>query len=76
MDKDNKPCFNTKGFISQVFFTNDRDYAFQKVGKIWNLYSEENNWYFLKEFASFHSLCDYIENERNKYAKTEKRIVR
>lgn len=47
------------GFISEVWYTNNRDWAFQRVGDSWNLY--DNNGDFVFSFRSFISLTEYIK---------------
>ena len=49
------------GFISQVFWTADSKFAFQKVGNVWNLYGADGS--FRKEFRSFMAMCLFIESE-------------
>lgn len=48
-----------KGFISEVWFTGNRDWAFQRVGDSWNLY--DNNGDFVFSFRSFVELTAYIK---------------
>jgi len=52
------------GGISEVFYTNDRKFGFQRVGNYWRLYGEEGS--FIQEFRSFVSMNEYIMNERMK----------
>ena len=52
------------GGISEVFYTNDRKYAFQRVDRYWRLYGPDG--FFLKEFGSFVSMIEFIMNERKK----------
>lgn len=48
------------GFISEVFYTTDKEYAFQRVGNTYNLYSKALDYNFLKSFRSFKSMMEYI----------------
>lgn len=50
--------------ISEVFYTGDRRWAFQRVGNYWNLYDE--NGYFHKDFRSFKAMYEYIYEQRRK----------
>ena len=75
MDKKKKSCFNTKGFISEHFYTADRKFAFEKCGSVYLLYEESTDWYFSKEFRSFHAMQEYITEARGLYGKTQKRYV-
>ena len=72
MDSKEKKCFNIQGFISEVFWTYD-NYAFQRVGNVWNLYAR--NGYFLKTFRSFQTMCEFIKYMRDEDAKKENGIV-
>lgn len=45
--------------ISQVFYTYDKRWAFQRVGGHWNLY--DSNGDFEREFRSFKSMIEYME---------------
>ena len=54
-----------QGGISEVFYTNDRKFAFQKVGNYWRLYiGWEGS--FKAEFRSFVAMNEFIQNERMK----------
>lgn len=54
------------GGISEIFWTKDHQYAFQRVGDVWNLYGGYEG-YFVKEFRSFVDLQIYIwENRKEK----------
>lgn len=44
--------------ISQVFYTHSRKFAFQRVGRGYNVYGEDGN--FIKYFVSFGKMCEYI----------------
>lgn len=46
--------------ISQVFWTEDGRWAFQKVGKVYNLYDQDGD--FVDEFTNFWKMCDWITN--------------
>lgn len=48
-------------FISYTFVRGDKKWAFQRVGRWWNLYQEDGS--FVKEFRSFKSMCDYMTME-------------
>ena len=50
------------GGISEVFYTNDRKFAFQRVDRYWRLYGWDGN--FIHEFPSFVSMIEFIMNER------------
>ena len=45
--------------ISQVFYTQHRNFAFQRVGRGYNLYGGEDL-HFLRYFRSFVRMCDYM----------------
>lgn len=62
-------------FISEVFWTTDEMYSFQKVGRYYRLYDRDSGYAFLKEFTSFKSMQDFMNESRNKNAKEEKRNV-
>ena len=57
--------WNDAGGISETFWTADKEYAFQRVGNIWNLYSGDEGC-FEKEFPSFVELQLYIWQSRDK----------
>ena len=50
------------GGISEPFYTNDRKFAFQRVGNYWRLYGWDGN--FVREFRSFVSMNEYIMKSR------------
>lgn len=49
--------------ISQIFWTSDGEYAFQRVGDYWNLYKGKEG-KFLKEFRSFWGMEEFIQHEQ------------
>jgi len=53
------------GGISEVFWTSDNKYSFQRVGNYWRLYHGEIG-EFLCEFRSFVSMQEYIYEMRHK----------
>ena len=59
-----------QGGISEVFYTNDRKFAFQKVDNYWRLYGENGD--FIQEFRSFVSMYEYIRLRRDNYPGTYK----
>lgn len=51
------------GFISTVWYTNDRWYAFQRVGQWYRLYDHDGA--FIKEFRSMMEMENWIrEHDR------------
>ena len=50
--------------LSEIFWTTDKDFGFQRVGNTWNLYERENGWYFTKDFRSFWQMQQYIRERR------------
>lgn len=48
--------------ISPVFYTDDRKFAFQKVGDYYRVYDENGD--FDREFRSFKTMCEYICGHR------------
>ena len=60
--------WSQQGGISEVFFTGDRKYAFQRVDRFWRLYGEDGN--FVKEFPSFPAMVEYIRQRRADYPGT------
>ena len=52
-------------FISEVFYTSDEMFCFQKVGRYYNLYHDRDSGYtFLKEFTSFRVMQEYMNESR------------
>ena len=56
------------GFISEIFWTTDHKFAFQKVGVYYNLYDETSEWHFTKEFRSFEAMQNFMNEMRNRNA--------
>ena len=54
-----------QGSISEVFWTTDSKFSFQRVGNYWRLYHGEIG-EFLKEFRSFVAMQEFIRDMRNK----------
>ena len=54
-----------QGGISEIFWTFDKQFAFQRAGNMWNLYEGEMG-VFVRDFRSFVSVQEYIRNERMK----------
>lgn len=50
---------NCENLISQVFYTGSGKFAFQRVGRGYNVYGWDGE--FLKYFTSFGKMCDYIK---------------
>lgn len=50
------------GFVSEVFYTRERDFAFQRVDGFWLLY--DGNGYFVNEFASFQRMINVMNEIR------------
>lgn len=44
--------------ISPVFYTANKRFAFQRIGNVYRLYGADG--YFVKEFTSMKTMCDYI----------------
>lgn len=65
MDKREKIC-ETEYVerISEIFWTTDKDFGFQRVRNVWNLYERDNGWYFVKDFRSFWRMEQYIKERR------------
>ena len=55
-------------FISEIFWTTDRRFGFQKVGRYYNLYDREIGYAFLRDFRSFKAMQDFMNEERRKDA--------
>lgn len=53
------------GSISEVFYTHDRKFCFQRVGNYWRLYGGPEGT-FIQEFRSFASMNEYIMTKRRK----------
>ena len=53
-----------QGGISEVFYTGDRVFAFERAGNVWMLYGETGN--HIKDFRSFAAMHGYIMEERTK----------
>lgn len=66
---------NSDNFISEVFWTTDEMFSFQKVGRYYRLYDRDSGYAFLKEFTSFKEMQDFMNEERY-HAEKEKRNVR
>lgn len=65
MDKREKMCeTDFVGRISEIFWTTDKDFGFQRIRNTWNLYERENDWYFTKDFRSFWQMEQYIKERR------------
>lgn len=62
---------NCENLISQVFYTDSRRFAFQRVGRGFNLYGHDGN--FVMNFSSFSRMCEYIKE--NEDAKAEERDI-
>ena len=62
-------------FISEVFWTTDRRFSFQKVGRYYNLYDRDIGYAFLMDFRSFKAMQDFMIEERRKDAKGKDREV-
>lgn len=54
-----------QGGISEVFYTYDRKFAFQRVDRYWRLYGNETL-SFIQEFTSFVSMNEFIIEQRRK----------
>lgn len=65
---------NSDNFISEVFWTTDEMFSFQKVGRYYRLYDRDSGYAFLKEFTSFQAMQDFMNGARQN-AKKEKRTV-
>ena len=50
--------------ISNVFWTEGREFAFQRVGDCWRVYKSDGE--FDIEFRSFWAMCLYIQNRMKK----------
>lgn len=55
-------------FISEVFWTSDQRFSFQKVGRYYNLYDRDSGYAFLRDFRSFKAMQDFMIEERRKDA--------
>lgn len=51
------------GSISEVFYTNDRKFCFQRVGNYWRLYGGEDG-HFIREYRSFVAVQEHIMKAR------------
>lgn len=52
------------GGISEVFWTTDGRYSFQRVSNVWRLYSGQEG-FFIKQFPSFAAMQIYIYHLRH-----------
>lgn len=66
---------NSDNFISEIYQTTDRMFSFQKVGRYYRLYDRDSDYAFLKEFASFGAMQDYMNEVRNGNAKEKVRGI-
>lgn len=55
-------------FISEIFWTTDHKFAFQRVGVYYNLYDETSEWHLMKEFRSFEAMQNFMNEMRNRNA--------
>ena len=55
---------NNIDFISEIFYTGDNQFGFQKVGCYYNLYTKGKSWNFDRSFRSFKAMQDYINAVR------------
>lgn len=53
---------NCENLISQVFYTQDRRFAFQRVGRGYNVYGGEG-YSFIRYFTSFGKMCDFFKEQ-------------
>ena len=53
-------------FISEVFWTTDQQFSFQKVGRYYRVYDRDSGYNFLKEFTSFQAMQDFMNDIRNR----------
>lgn len=51
------------GSISEVFYTHDRKFGFQRVGHYWRLYGGEDG-HFIREYRSFVAVQEHIMKAR------------
>ena len=51
------------GGISEVFYTHDRKFCFQRVGNYWRLYGDEDG-HFIQEYRSFVAVQEHIMKAR------------
>jgi hypothetical protein len=66
---------NSDSFISEIFWTTDEMFSFQKVGRYYRLYDRNSGYAFLKEFTSFQAMQDFMNKARADHAKKENRAV-
>lgn len=62
---------NSDNFISEIFWTTDERFSFQKVGRYYRLYDRNIEYNFLKEFTSFKAMQDFMNEERYHAEKME-----
>lgn len=65
---------NSDIFISEVYWTTDQMFSFQKVGRYYRLYDRDSGYAFLKEFTSFKAMQDYMNDVRYKNAEGKDRL--
>ena len=63
---------NSDNFISEVFWTTDQRFSFQKVGRYYRVYDRDSGYAFLKEFTSFKTMQDFMNEERYNAEKEER----
>lgn len=66
---------NSDNFISEVYWTTDQLFSFQKVGRYYRLYDKDSGYAFKKEFNSFSAMQDYMNDVRNGNAKEKVRGI-
>lgn len=61
-------------FISEIFWTSDQRFSFQKVGRYYNLYDREIEYAFLRDFTSFKAMQDFMNEKRSEDARRKETI--
>ena len=59
----NNMTWHELGSISEVFYTHDRKFGFQRVGNYWRLYGGEDG-HFIREYRSFVAVQEHIMKAR------------
>lgn len=50
-----------ENLLSQVYWTGDKRFAFQRVGRYYRVYDHDGE--FVKEFTGFEKMCEWISEQ-------------
>lgn len=57
-DKGGNDMMKDRDKVSQVYWTSDRKWAFQRIGNSYNVYNQDGD--YEKSFTSFWKMCEWI----------------